>query len=164
MFSSYRSAEKYGKLVQMYERELSIPLLDMEETYIELKVLNERERERYAVDWPALDVKYNKAKEELQKMLPFENRLTALDEKEHQTRANIYMEYISMAVDFLSDKIVQVLYERMVTDCCLNRTNCIFVLFAFQFLKYSVSLSILLASIHPVHPEPKCESNEYARC
>lgn len=105
----------------MYERELSIPLLDMEETYIELKLLNEREREKYPVDWDALNVRYTKAKDELLKMLPFESRLTQLDEKEHQKRATIYAEYIAMAADFLNDKFVQVLYERMVTDCCLNR-------------------------------------------
>lgn len=33
-----KSDEYYRKLIEAYERELSLPLKDMEETYIELKV------------------------------------------------------------------------------------------------------------------------------
>lgn len=63
---------------------------------------------------------YNKAKEQLQKILPFEKKLADLDAKSHQNRAAIYFEYIEYGRQFLNDQIVQVLYERMVTDCCLN--------------------------------------------
>lgn len=105
----------------MYERELSIPLYDMEETYIEFKVLCEKNKEKYAdVDWKRTEDKYNKAKEHLQKILPFEKRLTELDSKSHHDRASIYKEYIEKSKEFLNEQMVQIIYERMVTDCCLN--------------------------------------------
>lgn len=105
----------------MYERELSIPLFDMEETYIELKLLCEKNKEKFAdVDWPRIDEKYNRAKESLQKMLPFEKQLDELPPQNHQDRASTYQKYIAECKSFLNEEIVQVLYERMVTDCCLN--------------------------------------------
>lgn len=81
----------------------------------------EKEKDKYQVDWTQLDVKYNKAKEQLEKIMPFEERLAVLEAKEHQKRAGIYMEYITDSKEYLNDQIVQVLYERMVTECCLNR-------------------------------------------
>lgn len=116
------SPEVYAKLINTYEVELSIPLYNMEETYIELKVLAEKYKERYGtVDWPKLDKNYAAAKEQLEKMLPFEMRLKKIDAKDHRARAAVYLEYIADTEKHLSNQIVQVLYERMITDCCLNR-------------------------------------------
>lgn len=105
----------------MYERELSIPLYDMEETYIEFKVLCEKNKDKFTdVNWEHIDDKYNRAKENLQKMLPFEKQLNELDPRYHQDRASTYQKYIQECKSFLNDQMVQVLYERMITDCCLN--------------------------------------------
>lgn len=105
----------------MYERELSLPLYDMEETYIEFKILCKKNKDNYAaVDWDRIDEKYNRAKEHLQKMLPYEKQIDELDPRSHQNRAEIYRKYIEECKGFLSEQMIQVLYERMVTDCCLN--------------------------------------------
>lgn len=111
---------KYAKLVQMYEQELCLPLHNMEETYIEFKVLCEKEKGKYTVDWAKLDDQYAAAKEQLRQCLPFEKRLLALKPHEHQQRAVVYAEYIEAGKAVLNDRIVQVLHERMVTECCLN--------------------------------------------
>lgn len=105
----------------MYERELSLPLYDMEETYIAFKVICEKNKDKYTnVDWSRIDDKYNRAKEKLQKMLPFEMKLDELDPRSHQDRASTYQQYIDGCKGFLNEQMIQALYERMVTDCCLN--------------------------------------------
>lgn len=63
----------------MYEKELSIPLHDMENTYIELKVLCEKDK--LEVDWEDINETYKKTKKVLQQILPFENKLAELDPK-----------------------------------------------------------------------------------
>lgn len=121
-FHLCRSPEKYTKLIEMYEREFSIPLYDMEETYIELKVLCEKNSDKFVnINWSRIDETYNSAKANLQKMLPFEKQLDKLSAQSHQDRASTYQKYIAECKSFASVQIVQTLYERMVTDCCLNR-------------------------------------------
>lgn len=118
-----RAPEKYAKLIETYERELALPLHGMEDTYIELKLLYEKDKVNYAaVDWTRIDEKYHKAKKHLATMLPFEEQLAALDARSHQNRAQIYNKYIDECKDILIEPIVQILYERMIADCCLNGT------------------------------------------
>lgn len=117
----------------------------------------EKEKEKYQVDWTQLDVKYNKAKEQLAKIMPFEKRLSDLDAKEHQKRAAIYLEYITDGKEYLNDQIVQVLYERMVTECCLNRKK------GFTISKHNLTLTFLsvsrssqlLAWVYAIYSEPQ---------
>lgn len=93
----------------------------MEDTYIELKLLYEKDKVNYAsLDWTRIDEKYQKAKKHLATMLPFEEQLAALNARSHQERASIYSKYIEECKDFLTEPMVQILYERMVADCCLN--------------------------------------------
>lgn len=100
-----------------------MPLNGMEDTYIELKLLHEKDKVNYAdIDWTRIDENYHKAKKHLAKMLPFENQLAALDARSHQERAQIYTKYIDECKDILIEPTIQILYERMVTDCCLNGT------------------------------------------
>lgn len=109
-------------MAAIYERELSIPLTDMEKTYVEFKVLCERNSDKFKeIDWPRIDEKYYRAKSILEKMLPFELKLAEIPSSHHQDRASAYLEYIAEGKKFLSEQLVQVLYERMVADCCLNR-------------------------------------------
>lgn len=93
----------------------------MEESYIEFKVLCEKQSEQFAgVDWTKIDEKYHKAKEHLAMMLPFEAQLSALSAKDHQERVETYAKYIDECKDTLDEQQIQILHERMVTDCCLN--------------------------------------------
>lgn len=93
----------------------------MEDTYIEFKVLCEKNKEKIGdVDWEHIDEKYHREKEHLSRMLPFERRLEELDARHHQDRAKIYKQYIEECRSFLSEQIIQVIYERMITDCCLD--------------------------------------------
>lgn len=119
-----------------------------------LKVLCEKEKDKYPVDWTRLDENYKKAKEQLKKCLPFEKQLLELEARDHQKRAAVYAEYIEQGRDFLNDQLVQVLYERMVTDCCLSGilvTN--FVLL--RCLPKLVVFSSLLDGLHRVHSATK---------
>lgn len=96
----------------------------MEESYIELKVLCEKQRDQFnEVDWKKIDEKYSKAKEHLELMLPFENQLIELKTNDHHKRIEIYDKYIEECKNIGDEKIVQVLYERMVTDCCLSESS-----------------------------------------
>lgn len=105
----------------MYEKELTIPLYDMEKTYVELKVWHEKLKDQIGdIDWNRIDQKYNNAKDCLKKIYPFEKQLLELDAKSYQERAAVYEKYIDECKDILDTRIVQVLYERMITDCCLN--------------------------------------------
>lgn len=140
-------------MVETYERELSVPLQDMEKTYIELKVLCEKQKDKFEnVDWTRIDERYNKAKEQLAKMLPFEEELQALDPKSHQERADVYGRYIDECKDVLNDQFIQIIHERMITDCCLSGEftieNCCF------FPKHNVFFffSFMLASVHQTCP------------
>lgn len=93
----------------------------MEETYIEFKVLCEKHPDKYVgADWTRIDEKYHRAKEHLSKMLPFEKELLELDRRNYHDRANTYTKYIDECREFLSEQTIQVLYEKMITDCCLN--------------------------------------------
>lgn len=95
----------------------------MEDTYIELKLLHEKDKANYgALDWARIDDGYHKAKKHLATMLPFEERLAALDARSHQDRAQTYTKYIDECKNVLFEPIVQILFERMITDCCLNGT------------------------------------------
>lgn len=102
----------------MFQFELSLPLSGIQEVYIEF---------RDFVDSYALDVDlgiineiYHKSKDNLRKILIFEEKLVSLEENHHHERANTFSEYIENCKSFLTEQMVQVLYERMVAACCLN--------------------------------------------
>lgn len=107
----------------MYEKELSIPLADMEETYAAFKTFQaSHENELVDIDWHRIDQKYHNTRDILKKIYPFEKQLLTSDAKGYRERAEIYERYIEECKDCLDSRIIQVLYERMVTDCCLNAT------------------------------------------
>lgn len=117
----FRSPVKYSKLIDSYERELSIPLKDIEETYIEFKVLCEKQGDKFTdIDWKKIDEKYQKVKDQLAIMLPFENQLNKLGNRDHKQRMETYEKYINECKNIIDERIIQTLYERMVTDCCLS--------------------------------------------
>lgn len=102
----------------MFKYELSLPLSGIQDVYIEfLDFIDEFEIE---LDLPEINEFYHKAKDNLFTMLTFEEKLVSLDEKHHQDRAAVFVEYIEKCKSFLNEQMVQVLYERMVSACCLN--------------------------------------------
>lgn len=119
LFHSYaRSPEKVQKLLEMYTHELSLPLAGIQEVYSEFCEFCDKNN--LDVDWEKLNETYHKSKDNLYVLLKFEGDLVALDDKEHHKRASIYLEYIEKCKTFSNDRLVQILYERMVTACCLS--------------------------------------------
>ncbi|XP_058825092.1 squamous cell carcinoma antigen recognized by T-cells 3 [Topomyia yanbarensis] len=120
---SEESPDQLNQLARIYERELKIPLKNMENSYIEYKLLCEKHKEVLKdLNPEKFERRYKQAKELLQRMLPFEEKLTALEPHCHQERAELYRQYIKECRSQLGDDELQVLYERSVTDCCLDPT------------------------------------------
>uniref|UniRef100_A0A182VYK3 RRM domain-containing protein n=1 Tax=Anopheles minimus TaxID=112268 RepID=A0A182VYK3_9DIPT len=117
------SSASFNRLARIYEQELKIPLRNMEDSYIEYKLLCEKYKDVIKdLDEEKFERRYKQAKEALQAMLPHENALAALEAHCHQERADLYRKYIAECQPLLEDDEVQILYERMVTECCLDGT------------------------------------------
>lgn len=113
-----RSPEKVKKLLEVFIHELSLPLAGIQEAYTEFCEFVDKYNED--VDWEKINEIYHKAKDNLYAMLKFEEELVALDDKEHHKRAAVYLDYIDKCKTFLTDHMVQILYERLVAACCLS--------------------------------------------
>lgn len=120
----------------MFTYELSLPLAGIQEAYTEFCEFVDKYNEE--VNWAQINESYHKAKDNLYVMLKFEGELVALDEKEHHKRASVYLEYIDQCKCFLNDRMIQILYERMVTACCLS---CESDFFFYNFIYYFNSVS-----------------------
>ncbi|EAT35911.1 AAEL011961-PA [Aedes aegypti] len=117
------SPERLNRLARIYEQELKIPLKNIEDSYIEYKLLCEKYKDILKdLNPEKFERRYRQAKDLLQKMLPFEDMLAKLEPHCHQERAELYREYIRECRSQLGDDETQVLYERSVTDCCLDPT------------------------------------------
>lgn len=114
----FSSTEKIAKLQEMYLYELSLPLSGIQEVYTEF--LEFAESHSCQVDWEKINEVYHKSKDNLFAMLTFEDKLVSLDEKHHQDRAAAFSEYIEKGKSILNEQMLQVLYERMVSACCLD--------------------------------------------
>lgn len=113
-----RSPERNKKLLEVFIYELSLPLAGIQETYTEFCEFCDKSNQE--IDWEPINEAYHKAKDNLFTMLQFEEELVSLEDKEHHKRASVYLEYIDKCKLFLNVRMVQVLYERMVTACCLS--------------------------------------------
>lgn len=117
------SSERLNRLARIFEQELKIPLKNMEDSYIEYKLLCEKNKDVLKdLNPEKFERRYKQAKDLLQRMLPFEDKLLALDPHCHQERAELYRQYIRECRSHMGDDELQVLYERSVTDCCLDPT------------------------------------------
>uniref|UniRef100_A0A182QHB1 RRM domain-containing protein n=1 Tax=Anopheles farauti TaxID=69004 RepID=A0A182QHB1_9DIPT len=117
------SPASFNQLARIYEQELKIPLRNMEDSYIEYKLLCEKYKDVITdLDEEKFERRYKQAKEALQRMLSHENALAALGQHCYQDKANAYRKYIADCQSLLDDDEVQILYERMVTECCLDET------------------------------------------
>ena len=131
-FKHYRSyhavdlstPEHLSNYINSFLQELRYPLHEMEESYIELKVYYERNKETVsaltALDWSDIDQRYFKAKDHLKKVIVYEEKLKGLEAHAYREKAEVYFEYIRESDKFLDENVLQTLYERMVADCCLN--------------------------------------------
>lgn len=114
----YSSPEKNKKLLEIFQYELSLPLSGIQEVYIEFRDFIESSD--LDVDLGEINEIYHNSKDNLRKILIFEQKLVSLEENHHHERANTFSEYIENCKSFLNEQMVQVLYERMVAACCLN--------------------------------------------
>lgn len=117
------TTESFNRVARIYEQELKIPLHNMEESCIQYKLLCEKYKDQLTdLDEEKFERRYKQAKEALQRMMAHENALAALKAHCHQDRADLYRKYIEDCQGVLDDDEVQILYERMVTECCLDGT------------------------------------------
>lgn len=102
----------------MFQYELSLPLSGVQDVYAEFTEFVKKYN--IDVDWNQIEQVYEKSKDNLLTLLTFEEQLVSLDAKEHHSRAALFTEYIDKCKSFLNDQMIQIIYERMVSACCLN--------------------------------------------
>lgn len=107
--------ENCGKLVEIYEKVLAIPHLDMDKTYIDFKVLVTKEPEKYKVDdWEYIQEDFEKAQSEADLMVAYENELECANA---ESRATMFQLYLAEVGDKLDRKVRRFVFERMVAEC-----------------------------------------------
>jgi len=115
--------EMVRKVVKKFKEELLLPLHDMQLTYVDFREFLEKHGDQLQkpFDREAFEVEVKDTKKILQKVKPFEKKLSELDEKAHHERVDTFKNYVNECSE-LEEEYVQVLYERMITACCLNET------------------------------------------
>ncbi|XP_048775052.2 squamous cell carcinoma antigen recognized by T-cells 3-like [Ostrea edulis] len=98
------------RVVSLFKRQLSIPLMDMQETMAEFKEYFEEE-----IDDGTKDA-YNKALEKLEKLTPYEEALTAAE----SPRLDAYLSYIDYEMTHDDPARIHNLFERALQENCLN--------------------------------------------
>jgi squamous cell carcinoma antigen recognized by T-cells 3 len=117
------SPEKFKRIVKRFKEELLLPLSQMQLTYTEFRDFLEAHKDQFPnFDRSSIEEEVKESKKILQRALPFEQKLAKLEEKSHQERVEIFKHYIYDLADDLEEEYVQVLYERMITACCLNES------------------------------------------
>uniref|UniRef100_A0A336LAX3 CSON007542 protein n=1 Tax=Culicoides sonorensis TaxID=179676 RepID=A0A336LAX3_CULSO len=112
--------DKAQAICDFYESEIEIPIFALDDTFLELKTFYEKNKEQISSKWDVLEEKYHKTRKILQKIIPFEKKLNLIDKSSHQERASVFRDYIETCQNSLDPKVVLVLHERMVTECCLD--------------------------------------------
>ncbi|CAG9808625.1 unnamed protein product [Chironomus riparius] len=115
--------EMIRKVVKKFKEELLLPLHEMQLTYVEFREFLEKfgDQLQKPFDREAFEVEVKDTKKILQKVKPFESKLSKLDNKAHHERVETFKNYVDECSE-LEEEYVQVLYERMITACCLNET------------------------------------------
>jgi squamous cell carcinoma antigen recognized by T-cells 3 len=117
------SPEKYRRIVKRFKQELLLPLSQMQMTYTEFRDFVENfESKMPNFDRNPIEAEVKDTKKILQKVQPFEEKLAQLESKSHHERVETFKKYIEECADDLEEEYVQVLYERMITACCLNES------------------------------------------
>ncbi|XP_025829162.1 squamous cell carcinoma antigen recognized by T-cells 3 isoform X2 [Agrilus planipennis] len=100
---------------EVFRRQLSVPLLDMEGTYREWKFWLEQLPENHGLDVKQVEWAYQNALKKLEKYTPFEERILELNDDTEIL--NCYREYIKASND---PSMCLCLYERAVAKLSLN--------------------------------------------
>lgn len=101
--------------MEIYEKVLSIPHLDMDKTYIDFKVMVTKEPEKFKVDdWEYIQEDFEKAQSEADLMVAYENELECATA---DNRATMFQLYLSEVGDKLDRKVRKFIFERMVAEC-----------------------------------------------
>ncbi|KAK9880440.1 hypothetical protein WA026_011687 [Henosepilachna vigintioctopunctata] len=107
--------EQVAKVVEIFRRQLSVPLLGMEETYNKWKVWKETLPENFELDTQPIEWGYQKALKVLETYKTFEEDLaTSTDDNE---TFEIYKKYVTAVED---TSTVICVYERAVCELCLT--------------------------------------------
>ncbi|XP_023217913.1 squamous cell carcinoma antigen recognized by T-cells 3-like [Centruroides sculpturatus] len=101
--------QQTNRIMSIFHRQLSIPLLDMEKTYKEYKEWIDGEIP------PSVEQSYNKAKKKLFRLQEFEDSLISSESPHLQE----YYNYIEFEEKEKDPARVQCIYERAITDNCL---------------------------------------------
>lgn len=105
--------EQADRMYNLFKRQLSIPLLDMSQTYTEFKKLfGDSERS----DVAAIDYAYNKALQKMKKLQQYEENLFG-SESPHYEQYRAYIEFEKKEGEPVR---VQNLYERAIVENCLK--------------------------------------------
>ncbi|KAI1293586.1 Squamous cell carcinoma antigen recognized by T-cells 3 [Halotydeus destructor] len=104
------------KVFELYKRQLSVPLQNIDETYDEFK-------EWFAEVQPlcsdltdeSMNLIYEKSKKTLEKYKPFEDALLDSD-----ARLQEYLDYLDFAEANTNPAFIQCIYERAIVDNCLD--------------------------------------------
>ncbi|KAI4468761.1 pre-mrna processing protein prp39-related [Holotrichia oblita] len=103
------------RVVEIYRRQLSVPLLDMEKTYKEWEDFIQQLPDDHGIDVKQVEWGYKKAQQLLESYKPYEESLTFAKNEDEMYK--VYFDYI----DFVKDPSLKVvLYERAVCELCLN--------------------------------------------
>lgn len=109
------SLDQAKRVTQLYQRQLTIPLLNMESVWIEYEEWKKQLNQEMDANVKSA---YEKAKSNLEKMIPFEDRL--IEANDAVEEAAIFPDYLQFEINELKDPVrIQALYERVVAQCPL---------------------------------------------
>lgn len=104
------SLNQAKRVTQLYQRQLTIPLLNMESVWIEYEEWTTQLNQEVDIN---VKSSYEKAKSDLEKMVPFEDRL--IEAKDNTEEAAIFPDYLQFEINEVKDPVrIQALYERIV--------------------------------------------------
>lgn len=103
------------RVVEIYRRQLSVPLLDMEKTYKEWEDFIQQLPDDHGIDVKQIEWGYKKAQQLLESYKPYEESLTFAKNEDEMFK--VYSDYINFVKD---PSLKMVLYERAVCELCLN--------------------------------------------
>ncbi|KAJ8676580.1 hypothetical protein QAD02_012367 [Eretmocerus hayati] len=110
--------DQINRIGKLYRRQLACPLIGMEKTYEEYEIWRSSEGCNCTEDDKVLKSGYERALTQLNERIPFEEKLELSESKSEQFDA--YKAYIMKEKQIGDPGRVTVLYERAITDLCLE--------------------------------------------
>ncbi|XP_011499357.1 PREDICTED: squamous cell carcinoma antigen recognized by T-cells 3 [Ceratosolen solmsi marchali] len=131
-----------NRIGKLYQRQLTCPLFHMEKAYEEYRIWKCAEGCEYNDD-KIVKSGYQKAKIELNARIPFEEKLESAQNKNEQL--DIYKAYLFHEKQIGDPGRITVLYERALTDICLEPVLWIDYL---QFVEYNIKINDIIDKIY----------------